>query len=183
MRVVAGSARGLRLDVPSGRDVRPTADRVREALFSSLGARVRGARVLDLFGGSGALGVEALSRGAALAVIVELQKRAAEVVAANLVRTGLAERARLIRGDALKVIPSLAAERVVFDIVFLDPPYAGDLAALSLAAVVEQGILATGGIVVVEHDKRGAVAKPAGVVVASVKAYGDTALTYLTRPS
>jgi 16S rRNA (guanine966-N2)-methyltransferase len=181
MRVVAGIARGQRLDVPPGRDVRPTADRVREALFSSLGARVRDAKVLDLFGGSGALGIEALSRGAALAVIVELHKHAADVVAANLARTGLGDRARLLRGDALKIIPGLAAERLVFDIAFLDPPYASDLAARSLAAVVDHGLLAPEGFAVVEHDKRDTVAEPAGLRIASVKTYGDTALTYLTR--
>jgi 16S rRNA (guanine966-N2)-methyltransferase len=181
MRVVAGIAKGMRLDVPPGREVRPTADRVREALFSSLGARVHAANVLDLFGGSGALGIEALSRGAALAVIVELHKRTAAVVAANLSRTGLGDRARLIRGDALKVIPALAAERLVFDVAFLDPPYASDLAARSLAAVVDHGLLAPEGVAVVEHDKHDTVAESAGLHVTSVKTYGDTALTYLTR--
>jgi len=181
MRVVAGALKGQRLDVPPGRDVRPTPDRVREALFSSLGSLVQGAGVLDLFGGSGALAIEALSRGAALAVIVELHRRAADVVSANLSRTGLEGRARLIRGDALKLIPSLAAERLAFDVVFLDPPYAGDLAARALAAVVGHGLLAPEGVVVVEHDKRNPVAEPAGLRIESVRTYGDTALTYLAR--
>jgi 16S rRNA (guanine966-N2)-methyltransferase len=180
MRVVAGVARGLRLDVPPGRDVRPTADRVREALFSSLGARVHGAVVLDLFGGSGALGIEALSRGASLAVIVEIDRRAADAIDGNLARTGLAGGARLIRGDALAVIPALAVERLAFDVAFLDPPYAGDLAARALAAVIERGLLAPGGVAVVEHQRRASVAAPAGLCVAAVKRYGDTALTYLS---
>jgi 16S rRNA (guanine966-N2)-methyltransferase len=181
MRVVAGTARGLRLDVPPGREVRPTADRVREAMFSALGERVHGATALDLFGGSGALGIEALSRGAALAVIVELKRRAAEVIAANIARTGQNERARLIRGDAMKVIPSLAAEGLVFDLVFVDPPYAGDLAVRALAAVVEAGLLGEGGVAVVEHDRRNPFAAPAGLRIASLKTYGDTALTCLSR--
>jgi len=181
MRVVAGVAKGLRLDVPPGREVRPTADRVREAMFSSLGARVRGASVLDLFGGSGALGIEALSRGAALAVIVELHKRTAEVIAANLARTGLGERARLVRGDALRAIPMLAAERLAFDVVFLDPPYAGDLAARALEAVLDRGLLAPEGVAVVEHDKRRPFVGPASVCVLAEKTYGDTAVTYLVR--
>jgi 16S rRNA (guanine(966)-N(2))-methyltransferase RsmD len=181
MRVVAGSARGLRLDVPAGREVRPTADRVREALFSALGGRVPGARVLDLFGGSGALAVEALSRGAAHAVIVELQRRPAAAIAANLERTGLAERARIVRNDALRAIPALADERLVFDIVFLDPPYAGDLAARALAAVLDRGLLAADGIAVVERERRRPFAAPEGVRVVAEKSYGDTALTYLSR--
>jgi 16S rRNA (guanine966-N2)-methyltransferase len=150
-------------------------------MFSSLGARVSGASVLDLFGGSGALGIEALSRGAALAVIVELHRRAADVVAANLARTGLGERARLVRGDALRAIPALAAQRLVFDVVFLDPPYAGELAALALEAVLERGLLAPAGIAVVEHDKRRPFVGPATVRVLAEKTYGDTAVTYLAR--
>lgn len=181
MRVVAGTARGLRLDVPPGRDVRPTADRVREALFSSLGERVRGARVLDLFGGSGALAIEALSRGAGSAVIVELARRAADAIAANLARTGLGGGARLIRGDALRAVPALAAEGLAFDLAFLDPPYKGDLAARALAAVAEHGLLAAGGLAIVEHDRRARVDPPEGLVEASVRMYGDTALTLLAR--
>jgi len=181
MRIVAGIAKGIRLDVPPGRDVRPTADRVREAMFSSLGARVPGSSVLDLFGGSGALGIEALSRGAALAVIVEHHRRAADVIAANLARAGLGERARLVRGDALRAIPALAAERLAFEVVFVDPPYAGDLAARAIEAVFDRGLLAPEGIAVVEHDKRRPFSCASALRVAAEKTYGDTALTYLTR--
>jgi 16S rRNA (guanine966-N2)-methyltransferase len=181
MRVVAGTAKGLHLDVPPGRDVRPTADRVREALFSSLGERVRGARVLDLFGGSGALAIEALSRGAASAVIVELNRRTADVIDGNLARAGLAGGARLVRGDALKAISRLASAGLAFDVAFLDPPYASDLAARALAALIAAGLLAAGGIAVVEHDKRRSIETPPGLSVLAVKTYGDTALTIYAR--
>lgn len=181
MRVVAGTAKGLRLDAPKGRDVRPTADRVREALFSSLGDRLRGAAVLDLFGGTGALAIEALSRGAASAVVVELNPRTADVIAANLSRTGLARLARLLRGDALKTIPRLAAEGARFDVAFLDPPYAGDLAERALRALIDHGVLAEGGIAVVEHPKRSALPEIAGARVVAERRYGDTALTWFAR--
>jgi 16S rRNA (guanine(966)-N(2))-methyltransferase RsmD len=155
---------------------------VREALFSSLGARVAGAAVLDLFGGSGALGIEALSRGAASAVIVERDRRAADVIAANLARTGLAAQARLVRGDALAALRGLAARNDVFDVVFIDPPYRSDLAARALGAIVELGLLAADGVVVVEHDKRAPAPPADGLLPYAERSYGDTRLTYLARP-
>jgi 16S rRNA (guanine966-N2)-methyltransferase len=177
MRVVAGTAKGLHLDVPKGRDVRPTADRVREALFSSLGERVRGARVLDLFGGTGALAIEALSRGAASAMIVELDRRTAEFIEANVARTGFADRAKLVRGDALKAISRLGSTGAKFDLAFLDPPYASDLAERALAALVANGLLAEGGVAVMEHERRSAPPAIDGARVVAQKTYGDTALT------
>jgi 16S rRNA (guanine966-N2)-methyltransferase len=181
MRVVAGTAKGLHLDAPKGRDVRPTADRVREALFSSLGERVRGAAVLDLFGGTGALAIEALSRGAASAVIAEQNPRTADVIAQNLERTRLAERARIVRGDALKALPRLASQGQRFDLVFIDPPYASDLAERALSGLAEHGLLADGATVVVERERRKVLPEVPGLAVSAEKAYGDTALTFFER--
>ncbi|MEZ5380678.1 MAG: 16S rRNA (guanine(966)-N(2))-methyltransferase RsmD [Microthrixaceae bacterium] len=123
MRVIAGSAAGRRLEAPPGPGTRPTGDRVREATFNALGSLgvVADASVLDLFAGSGALGIEALSRGAASATFVERDARALRVVRANLAATGLADRSEVIRSDALAV---LGAANTRWDLALLDPPYA-----------------------------------------------------------
>lgn len=125
MRVVAGSARGLRLDAPPGRGTRPTSDRMREALFNSLGSLdlVAGASVVDLFAGSGALGIEALSRGAASATFVESDRTAVAVIEANLRRCRLADRADVV---ASPVERFLASSRTPFDLALADPPYSYD---------------------------------------------------------
>lgn len=125
MRVVAGSARGRRLIAPPGTEVRPTTDRVREAVFNALGSRdaVVGATVLDLFAGSGALGIEALSRGAAHATFVDSSPRALEAVRTNLDHCGLADRASVVRADAVEHVRRGGIDA---DLVFLDPPYAFD---------------------------------------------------------
>ena len=198
MRVIAGTAKGRRLIAPRGRDVRPTSDRVREALFASLGERVAGARVLDLFAGTGALGIEALSRGAAEAVLVERDPRAAAAVAENLRRSGLADRARLLRQDAARFCRdprgfSRAARGVrgfspdeygQFDIVLVDPPYAEPTAAVHrlLADLMAAGGLAPGAVCVVErdrHDPDPDAPPPAGLALTRTASYGDTVLVYL----
>ena len=188
MRVIAGTAKGRRLIAPRGRDVRPTSDRVREALFASLGERVAGARVLDLFAGTGALGIEALSRGAAEAVLVERDPRAAAAVAENLRRSGLADRARLLRQDAARFCRdprgfSRDADGQ-FDIVLVDPPYAEPTAAVHrlLADLMAAGGLAPGAVCVVErdrHDPDPDAPPPAGLALTRTASYGDTVLVYL----
>ena len=126
MRVVAGSAGGRRLRAPAGRKVRPTTDMVREAVFSSLASlnAVEGKRVVDLFAGTGALGIEALSRGASSAVFVEADPTAIAVIRANLADTGLARGATVVRSDAIRWVRDAAASGGRFDLVFADPPYA-----------------------------------------------------------
>ncbi len=123
MRVIAGSAKGYGLKAPKHLGLRPTPERVKEAIFSSLAARVPGARVLDLFAGTGAFGIEALSRGAASAVFVEKDGRATALVEENLRKTRLADRARVLRDDVRHAIEMLAREEAAFDLVFADPPY------------------------------------------------------------
>ncbi|MCC7519434.1 MAG: 16S rRNA (guanine(966)-N(2))-methyltransferase RsmD [Verrucomicrobiae bacterium] len=123
MRVIAGSAKGFGLSAPKHLGLRPTPERVKEAVFSSLAERIPGARVLDLFAGTGAFGIEALSRGAASAVFVEKDGRAMALVAENLRKTRLGERARMFRDDARHALEVLVRERAVFDLVFADPPY------------------------------------------------------------
>jgi 16S rRNA (guanine966-N2)-methyltransferase len=167
VRVVAGSARGRRLLAPAGPSTRPTADRVREATFNALGSRgAVGGTVLDLFAGSGALGIEALSRGADAATFVDNDAKAVAVVRANLEATGLAERATVVRTDALRFLGGAGR----FDLALLDPPYAcsdDDWAAL-LGAL-------DAATVVIESDRE--VPLPPPWVVLRSKRYGGTVVT------
>lgn len=178
-RIIGGRARGRRLSVPEG-PVRPTADRVREALFNvlehRLGARIEGARVLDLFAGAGTLGLEALSRGAASVRLVEADRRVAGV---------LAENARRVGGDAqvvrARVERFLAGAAAPYDLVFLDPPYASGLAGPTLEHLAEGGWLAPGAVVCVEHRAGEAPPAPAGLATVFSRRYGDTEITILSR--
>lgn len=182
MRVIAGTAGGQRLDAPPGRDVRPTADRVREALFASLAEHVPDARVLDLYAGSGALAAEALSRGATAAVLVEHDPRAAAVARANLERTGLAARAQVVRDRAERFCR--APRGGPFDVVLADPPYAVPLATVYelLTALHTRGALSGAVAAVVERDRRDPDLDrdpPAFLARDRVRSYGDTVLLHL----
>ncbi|HVP30478.1 MAG TPA: 16S rRNA (guanine(966)-N(2))-methyltransferase RsmD [Myxococcota bacterium] len=179
MRVIAGRFGGRRLRAPRGAGVRPTSERVREALFSAL-EPVEGARVLDLFAGTGALGIEALSRGASRAVFVESAHHALEVLRANLASLALGEtEARVCPGDARAALRRLAASGERFDLVFMDPPYAAGLLASVLQAVVQARILAAGARVVVESSRRHPVPAVEGLSPIDARRYGDTTLTQL----
>ena len=172
MRVVAGTHRGRLLVAPRGDATRPTSDRVREALFSVLGPSVQDARVLDLFAGSGALGIEALSRGAASAVFVDRAPRAIEAVRANLTALGIEGDVR--RMEARSWLRAASARADAYDLVFLDPPYrrAGELGrelSEGLAAV-----LASGARVVTESDRRDPL--ELDLPLADERRYGDTVI-------
>ena len=152
MRVIAGTYGGRRLQAPPGDATRPTSDRVREALFSILGDRVGGARVLDLYAGSGALGLEALSRGADTVTFVDDAAPAIRAVRANLEQLGAA--ADVVRADALRWLRGAPSAGRQYDLVFLDPPYrrSGELGAPLSAALAP--VLAEGALVVAEADRR-----------------------------
>lgn len=185
MRVVAGSARGRRLTAPRSPDVRPTSDRVREALFASLGSLgvVEGAKVLDLFAGSGALAIEALSRGAESAVLVERDRSALEAMRANLAAAGVADRAKVVAGDAMAKAAGLAGDATErgprFDLVLLDPPYRYDGWRELLEAV--RGLAEDGATVVLESDRE--VAVPEGWAILRDRRYGGTFVRIATLPS
>jgi 16S rRNA (guanine966-N2)-methyltransferase len=177
--VIAGTAKGTRLvPVPAG--VRPVSDRAREGLFSSLGRRVEGAFVLDLFAGTGALGIEALSRGAERAVFVEASPKAVAAIRQNLERARVVDRGDVARADVARFLER-APDRP-FDLVFLDPPYA--LPGPELRRVVERlrssGALAEEAIVVLTRDLRSSNdVIPLDWPVARRLAYGDSVLTLL----
>ena len=148
MRVITGKARGVVLKTPDGMLTRPTSDRVKEALFSILNFDVPGANVLDLFAGTGQLGIEALSRGAKYAVFVDERDDACKLIKENLRRSKLSESATVIRGDSLAYLKSTTQK---FDIILLDPPYARDLLENSLKLISEIDILQSGGIIATER--------------------------------
>jgi 16S rRNA (guanine966-N2)-methyltransferase len=175
MRVVAGSARGRRLRAPRGHAVRPTTDRVKEAVFSMLESRtaLADAAVLDLFAGSGGLGIEALSRGAAAAVFVEPGRAAAAALRANLRAARL--RAEILTVPAARAVARLAAAGRRFDVVFLDPPYDRGWINPTLALLDEVRLMAAGGWIVVEHGRgEEPAARIGGLVRKASRCYGDT---------
>ncbi|HYT10044.1 MAG TPA: 16S rRNA (guanine(966)-N(2))-methyltransferase RsmD [Mycobacteriales bacterium] len=181
-RIVAGEAGGQRLAVPAGERTRPTSDRTREALFAALGALVDldGARVLDLYAGSGAVGLEAVSRGAAEAVLVDADARAAATAAANAAALGLADRVTVRRDRVERVLAAGPAGGQV-DLVFADPPYAltgADLDA-ALALLARHEWLAPGAVLVVERASRGqGPTWPEGVRPVRSRRYGEGTLWY-----
>ena len=181
MRIIAGSLGGRRITAPPGSDTRPTADRVREALFNILGPPPADTRVLDLFAGSGALSFEALSRGATSALLVDSSRAAARVARQNAAALGVLDRVELRLDHAETALRRLERDRggSRFTWVFADPPYRdGELAARILRALGASSLLAPDAIVVVEHDRR-AEPDPTGgfLVKADGRRYGDTALS------
>ena len=148
MRVITGKARGIVLKTPEGMATRPTADRVKEALFSIIQFEIPAARVLDLFGGTGQLGIEALSRDAKSAVFVDEREDACRLIRENLKRTKLEAQARVVRSDYLAFLKTC---RDKFDIILLDPPYAEVFLENSLKMITEIDSLETGGIIVAER--------------------------------
>jgi 16S rRNA (guanine966-N2)-methyltransferase len=175
MRVIAGRLGGRRLSAPRGRTTRPTSDRVREALFSMLGS-IDGASVLDLFAGTGALGIEALSRGAAKALFVERDAAAVAALKGNLAQLELAEPLALVRvGEALSALRSARRAHETYDLVFVDPPYDQLRDSERELSALLPAVLAPGARVVVESDRRAPAELP--LAVAQRKRYGDTTIT------
>jgi 16S rRNA (guanine966-N2)-methyltransferase len=182
-RVIAGRARGIRLLAP-GPGTRPLGDRVKETLFAILEPRLRGSTFLDLFAGSGAAGIEALSRGAARAIFVEHDAAALRTVERNLERTHLAgEGAGLVRADALQYLRGAARVDAPFDVVFVDPPYAeSDLLRQSLELLAATGArrsLAPGATVVAKHSWRTPPPASVGLLASErERRFGETTLTF-----
>lgn len=178
MRVTGGAARGVILLAPRGLETRPTSDRVREAIFSilhSMGAEF--GRVLDLYAGTGALAIEALSRGAAFADLVERAAPACAVIRRNLARARVADRARLHCMDVRRALAQLGEER--FSIVFLDPPYADPTTPAVLDALGRSDLLADGAVVVLEHAWGRPVPEAVGpLALDSDRRYGDTGVAF-----
>jgi 16S rRNA (guanine966-N2)-methyltransferase len=178
MRIIAGAFRGRRLASPTGHDVRPTSDRAREALFNILEhgqPPVRGARFLDLFCGTGAVGLEALSRGAVEVLLIESDTEALRVTRTNLERLGTPGNVRLLRQDATRLGLAAAA----FDIVFLDPPYRSGFATPALTCLTSGGWLAPEARIVVELASKESLELPEGYELEQERRYGAAKLLLL----
>lgn len=180
LRIIGGTHRGRRIEIPPGSDARPTGDRVREALFSILASGVgdtaglNDARVLDACAGSGALGIEALSRGAAHAVFFDTDRPARAQIGVNLDALGLGERADVHRMDATK--PSAGTP---CDIVFLDPPYDSEIAQRAPAALAENGWISPGGLIVIETRRGKEIDCGPDFEIIDTRSYGDTSLHFV----
>jgi len=193
MRIIAGRLKGRRLDAPTWQGLRPTSDKLRETLFNVLQGRMAGARFLDVFAGTGAVGIEALSRGAAHVTFVEQDPRARGLIAENLSRCGLlmtgiraASRDEAGKGDGYTIERGSAEDVLsrlepVYDVVFLDPPY--DEPDLAGAVTLGVDLLTAGGICVLEHASRRAAPDAAGAPPARRLASGDSALAFYLGPA
>lgn len=179
LRIIAGELRGRRLAAVPGLGTRPTAERTRESIFSILGDTVRGAQVLDLFAGTGAYGIEALSRGAAAAVFVDIGRPALNVLNANLAACRLDARARVIRWDAGRNLNCLRRLGALFQLVFLDPPYHAELVAPALRHLEGARCLAPGARIVVEHADDEPVVAAAAFALRDQRRYGRTRISFL----
>jgi 16S rRNA (guanine(966)-N(2))-methyltransferase RsmD len=179
MRVTTGSAKGRRLEAVPGDSTRPITDRVKQAVFSILGAEIIGKRLLDLFGGTGAVGIEALSRGAARVVFIEMDSRATRTIGHNLQATGLAERARVVRGDAFKFLSRPGDEQ--FDYIYVAPPQYRRLWVKALRAVDSSTVLAPDGLVIVQiHPKEREETATERLRLMDERQYGSTLLLFYT---
>jgi len=183
MRIISGDFKGRKLTAPKGRGVRPTLEVVREAIFDILGPSVEGARVLDLFAGSGALGLEALSRGAARVTFCDSGQRPLAAVRENLRCLGIGkERFSVLRMPARKAMGMLEKRSAVFDVVFVDPPYETILYEETLMALSLSDLTVEGGLVVVEHSKRIGVSSVYGnLVLDRRRKYGETCVAWFRR--
>jgi 16S rRNA (guanine966-N2)-methyltransferase len=187
MRIIAGHAHGRRLKAPRGLHTRPTSARARESIFSRLAVRLDldGVRVLDIFAGSGSLGLESLSRGAAHVTFVDSSREAAAAIRANLAELELSGRGRILVAEVRRALGELGRSLEAFDLVFVDAPFKNDISAEVLALLGEYNLVAPGGWVVVEQSKRAPAAPPAPEAHerALVATIGDHRIAFYRRPN
>lgn len=181
MRIIGGQARGRSIVAPAGNKTRPTQDYVRESLFNIIRWDLEEARVLDLFAGTGALSLEAISRGAKSAVLIDMDRAACDCIKKNMDSTHLAERCRLISRDYKAAIEQLAREKQVFDVVFIDPPYRMENTGEMCAELYEKGLLSEECLIVVEHRRGMAPLLGLEFEASDLRNYGDTQITFVRR--
>ncbi len=153
VRIISGDAKGTRLKTPKGMKTRPTADRVKESVFGILGGKIEDSVVLDLFSGSGALGLEALSRGAAIATLVDKSAESVKIIKENAELTKMDSVAKICREDVFQAVKRLANDKAVFDLIFCDPPYNLGLAPKAVQALDACDLLSERGVLVLEHSR------------------------------
>lgn len=178
VRVISGSARGLKLNTPGDDRVRPTTDRVKESMFNIVQDWVYDSQVLDLFAGSGALGIEALSRGASQAVFCDNSLDSIKIIKSNIEKARVVDRSQIISGDFKRCLRDMEAKNQSFDMIFVDPPYYKGLFEEVLDTIRSCKILKKDGIVIVEHDAKRPIGQVEGLEVYKEKKYGITMLTF-----
>ncbi len=179
MRIITGTARGARLETLEGETTRPTAERTKQAIFNILQFDIEGRKVLDLFGGSGQMALEALSRGAASAYIADVDRDACEVIKRNARKTKLFEKMQLVTSDYKTVLRNLSG-RETFHLIFLDPPYKSDYLADAVRRIVQGNLLADGGYIVCESESAEPVTCE-GLTVFRHSKYGRAYVTILEK--
>ncbi|MBQ7265230.1 MAG: 16S rRNA (guanine(966)-N(2))-methyltransferase RsmD [Firmicutes bacterium] len=179
MRVISGSARGLKLKAPKGLNTRPTTDRIKESFFNIISPYVYGCRFLDLFSGSGSIGVEALSRGSEAVFFVDSDKHSIEVINSNILSSKLSHKATVLKGDALSVLESLGKKGEKFDIIFMDPPYNKGFIQPCLNIIQSYKLLSEDGFIVAEQAAEEEELKTEGLEVYRIKDYKTTKMTFL----
>ena len=179
MRVITGSARGHNLKAPKGENTRPTSDRIKEALFSIIGMIDDGSTVLDLFSGSGAIGIEFLSRGAKLAYFIDSDSESIKVIKENLEKTRLIEKSLVYKNNVEKAIKTIGNKHIDFDYIFLDPPYNKELVIKTLENINNEKLLKNNGIIIIEHETRLELPdKIFNIIKVDYRKYGDTSISF-----
>jgi len=182
MRIVAGKYKGRRIKTAKGEKIRPTTDRVREAIFNVLGNKIVNTRVLDLFSGTGSLGIEALSRGASHVTFIDKSPVSLRLVKINLDLIGEAEKARILRGDVFKVLKKLAGKTLPFDVVFADPPYKERFHEEVLLSLKSSKLLTPGAIIIYETASEFEFINFSnGFELLKSKVYGDTKVSFIVH--
>jgi len=181
MRIISGSAKGTKLYTLTGMDTRPTLDRIKEPLFSIIQHSILEAKVLDLFSGSGALGLESISRGAKKAILSDKSYKAINIIKQNAEKTKLIEKTEIIQGDYKKILKELANKQESFNIIFLDPPYKQNIIPEIINQIVEFNLLEQEGIVIVETDQESVIneIKSTKINIYDIRKYGRIILIFL----
>lgn len=179
LRVISGKARGLKLDSPKNQDVRPTTDRVKESLFNIINPYIRESNILDLFAGTGSLGIECLSRGAKNCVFVDKSKDSINIIKSNVKKARVENESTILNIDFKDAVKRLSSQNQKFDVIFMDPPYYENMFIKCLKSIDELNLLHEDGIIVVEHDTKDLLDESIGNLVKSRdKKYGNTTLTF-----
>ena len=180
MRVISGSVRGLKLNTPTNNDIRPTTDRVKEAMFNVIASEIYDSIVFDMFSGSGALGIEALSRGAKKSYFCDKNRQSIEVLKKNIEKTRFEDRSNVTVGDYKVAIDMLKKNNIRCNLIFVDPPYYEGYFEEVLKSIVENEILEDDGVIVVEHDAKTDIPEIFGLEKFKEKKYGITKLSFYT---
>ncbi len=182
MRIIAGQAKGRKLITPNGDDVRPTTDRVKEAVFSMIAPYIHGSLVLDLFSGTGNLGLEAISRGAEKAFFVDKSRDSIKIISRNILKLDMKSKSEIKNTDALKAIDDFRSSNIKFDIIFMDPPYGKGIIKSCIEEIDRSGLLNKDGIIVIEHNELEKIdANIGNLNILKDKKYGNTIITIYTN--